>query len=83
MSRCASDQYPKRQSHRGERSIPELPELEVVTNTIHWTTLWGELLDYNLETFLPTPNVAERLAASGTEVITIQPANFPLEGSDT
>jgi len=53
-----------------------LPELQVVANTIHWTTLWGELLDYDLESFLPTPNLAERLAANGTEVITIQPANF-------
>jgi hypothetical protein len=53
-----------------------LPELQVVANTIHWTTLWGEPLDYELDSFLPSPNVAERLGAEGVEVITIQPANF-------
>ena len=53
-----------------------LPELEVVANTIHWTTLWGEALDYDLESFLPKPNLAERLGAKGIEVMTIQPGNF-------
>ena len=53
-----------------------IPELEVVANTIHWTTLWGEKLDYPLESFLPAPNVAERLGAADVEVITIQPAHF-------
>jgi len=53
-----------------------LPELQVVANTIHWTTLWGEKLDYPLESFLPAPNLAERLTAAGVEVVTIQPANF-------
>ncbi len=53
-----------------------LPELEVVANTIHWTTLWGDKLDYPLEPFLPAPNLAERLTAAGVEVVTVQPANF-------
>ncbi len=53
-----------------------LPELEVVANTIHWTTLWGEKLDYPLEPFLPSPNLAERLTKAGIEVVTIQPAHF-------
>ena len=53
-----------------------LPELQVVANTIHWATLWGEKLDYPLESFLPAPNLAERLTAAGVEVATIQPANF-------
>jgi hypothetical protein len=53
-----------------------LPELEVVANTLQWTTLWGDPLDYELENFLPSPNLAERLATSGVETITIQPGNF-------
>ncbi len=53
-----------------------LPNLEVVANTIHWTTLWGHPLDYDLASFLPSPNLAERLTAAGTETITVQPANF-------
>ncbi len=53
-----------------------IPELEVVANTIHWTTLTGKPLDYPLEAFLPAPNLAERLGAAGVEVVTIQPANF-------
>ncbi len=53
-----------------------IPELEVVANTLQWTTLWGDPLDYTLETVLPSPNLAERLGAAGVETITIQPGNF-------
>lgn len=53
-----------------------IPELEVVANTIHWTSLTGQPLDYPLESFLPKPNLAERLGKKGVETITIQPANF-------
>ncbi|MDJ0925946.1 MAG: alkaline phosphatase family protein [Acidimicrobiia bacterium] len=53
-----------------------IPELEVVANTLQWTTLWGDPLDYELEPVLPAPNLAERLGAAGVETITIQPGNF-------
>jgi len=53
-----------------------IPELQVVANTIHWTTLWGDRLDYPLDDFLPAPNLAERLGAAGVETVTIQPAHF-------
>lgn len=53
-----------------------IPELEVVANTIKWTTLWGEPVDYELEPLLPSPNLAERLTAAGVEVVTIQPGGF-------
>jgi hypothetical protein len=53
-----------------------IPELNHVVNTIHWTTLWGEQLEYPFETFLPSPNLAERLGAGGIETITIQPLKF-------
>ncbi len=53
-----------------------IPELDNVVNTIHWTTLWGTRLDYPYAEFLPSPNLAERLAAAGVETLTIQPAKF-------
>ena len=53
-----------------------LPELDTVVNTIHWTTLWGEKLNYPFADFLPAPNLAERLTANGVELVTIQPDKF-------
>jgi hypothetical protein len=53
-----------------------IPELGQVANTIKWTTLWGEPLDYETEGLLPQPNTWERLVSSGAEPITIQPAGF-------
>lgn len=53
-----------------------LPEVEAVVNTIKWTTLWGDPIDYETETLLPAPNLWERLAAAGREPITVQPSNF-------
>ncbi|HHC09438.1 MAG TPA: hypothetical protein ENK55_12095 [Actinobacteria bacterium] len=53
-----------------------LPEVGEVVNTIRWTTPWGEPVGVDTVGFLPTPNLWERLAASGIEPITIQPAAF-------
>jgi hypothetical protein len=53
-----------------------IPELQVVANTIHWTTLTGQKLDLPLESYLPAPNLAERLGTAGVEAITIQPGHF-------
>ena len=53
-----------------------MPELDRVVNTIKWTTLWGEPVDYDTTGFLPTPNLWERLVAAGMEPITVQPGNF-------
>lgn len=53
-----------------------MPPLEVVANTIKWTTLWGDPLDYDTTGFLPAPNLWERLAAAGAEAITVQPEGF-------
>ncbi len=52
-----------------------LPELEVVANTIKWTTLWGDPFSCDYASFLPE-TVWERLAAVGVETVTVQPANF-------
>jgi hypothetical protein len=53
-----------------------LPEIATVVNTIHWTTLWGDPVAYDLPGFLPAPNLAERLAGAGVEAVTVQPAQF-------
>jgi hypothetical protein len=53
-----------------------MPELEVVVNTIKWTTLWGEPLDYDTSPFLPAPNTWERLRDGGSEPVTVQPRGF-------
>jgi len=53
-----------------------LPDLDAVANTIKWTTLWGVPLDIDTASFLPAPNLWERLGSAGVESITLQPWNF-------
>jgi hypothetical protein len=53
-----------------------LPDVDRVVNTIKWTTLWGEPVEYDTSPFLPSPNLWERLVAAGAEPITVQPGNF-------
>jgi Type I phosphodiesterase / nucleotide pyrophosphatase len=53
-----------------------MPELDTVVNTIKWTTLWGDPVDYDTATLLPGPNLWERLRAAGREPITVQPGAF-------
>ena len=53
-----------------------LPQLDRVVNTIKWTTLWGEPVEYDTTAFLPSPNLWERLSKAGVEPITVQPGNF-------
>lgn len=52
-----------------------LPDLEVVANTIKWTTLWGEPLNFETASLLPE-TCWERLTRVGAEPITVQPGNF-------
>jgi hypothetical protein len=53
-----------------------MPDLDTVINTIQWSTLWGERVEYDTGGFLPSPNLWERLRAAGVEPITLQPWNF-------
>jgi hypothetical protein len=53
-----------------------VPETAHVVNTIKWTTLWGEALEHDLDGFLPTPNLWERLKGHGLEPVTLQPWGF-------
>ncbi len=58
-----------------------LEEHTTIINTIHMSTAWGEAMP-NLDTdsFLPRPNLWERLVASGIEPIVVQPGNFATTG---
>jgi hypothetical protein len=47
-----------------------------VVNTIWWFDLYGEPVVIDYETFLPNPNLPERLAAAGVESVVIQPAGY-------
>jgi len=53
-----------------------LPAVGEVVNTIKWTTLWGDPIEYDTASLLPAPNLWERLAKAGREPITVQPGHF-------
>ena len=53
-----------------------LPEAGKLVNTIHMRSAWGEPVDIDLDRFLPTPNLWERLATGGVDTIVVQPGNF-------
>ena len=53
-----------------------VPAVDQVVNTLKWTTPWGDPVPIDHGSFLPGPNLWERLSASGTEPITVQPGNF-------
>lgn len=53
-----------------------IPETGHVVNTIKWTTQWGEPIDHDVWSFLPVPNLWERLASHGIEPVTLQPESF-------
>jgi hypothetical protein len=53
-----------------------LPELEKVVNVLKWRTPEGADVDFDTASFLPAPNLWERLKSAGVEPITIQPGDF-------
>lgn len=53
-----------------------LPERGQVANTIFWFDADGAPVDVNFGRFLPSPNLAERLAAKGIESVVIEPTAF-------
>lgn len=53
-----------------------VPGVDQVVNTLKWTTPWGDPVPIEHRSFLPEPNLWERLAAGGIEPITVQPGNF-------
>ena len=52
-----------------------LPEIDIVANTIKWTTLWGEDFDFDHGALLPE-TTWERFSSKGIETVVVQPANF-------
>lgn len=53
-----------------------LGELGKVVNTLKWVDLSGAPVPYEYASFLPRPNLWERLHQGGVEPITVQPASF-------
>lgn len=64
------------QLHLPETIDPGDPRKASVVNTIKWTRLWGAPVDLDTSSFLPRPNLWERLLQIGVEPVTVQPANF-------
>jgi len=52
------------------------PRVGKVMNTIHMTTMWGDTIDQDHRSFLPGPNLWERMSSAGVEPVTIQPDHF-------
>jgi len=52
------------------------PQVGHVVNTIHMTTMFGDRIDQDHRSFLPGPNLWERLARSGVEPVSVQPEHF-------
>ncbi len=53
-----------------------LPEVGGIANMLKWKDQSGNPLDLDPATFLPGPNLWERLTSSGVEVVTVQPGPF-------
>jgi len=53
-----------------------LPAVNQVVNTLKWATPWGDPVEIDHGSFLPGPNLWERLRAGGIEPITVQPGHF-------
>ncbi len=53
-----------------------LEETDQVVNTLKWVNLAGKPVEYDYPSFLPRPNLWERLRAAGVEPVTVQPAAF-------
>jgi hypothetical protein len=53
-----------------------LPEIEGVVNTLKWIRPSGKPVKIDHSSFLPAPNLWERLARAGFEPITVQPGGF-------
>jgi hypothetical protein len=64
------------QLHLPETMDPDDPKQASVVNTIKWTRLWGAPVAIDTSSFLPAPNLWERLRAGGVEPVTVQPGGF-------
>ncbi len=82
LATIATGQPPSRhgllgyQLHLPETIDPDDPKRASVVNTIKWTRLWGAPVSIDTASFLPAPNLWERLRRAGIEAVTVQPGNF-------
>ena len=53
-----------------------VPAVGQVVNTLKWATPWGDPVKLDHDSFLPKPNLWERLQGHGVEPITVQPGHF-------
>ena len=53
-----------------------LPEQSIVANSLKWIARGGLPVDIDTSTYLPEPNMWERLERAGIEPITVQPGHF-------
>ncbi len=53
--------------------ILHLPGIAETVNTLKWVTPSGQPVDHDYASFLPAPNLWERLGGAGVEPITVQP----------
>jgi len=53
-----------------------VPAVGQVVNTLKWATPWGDQVNLDHGSFLPKPNLWERLVRHGIEPITVQPGHF-------
>lgn len=53
-----------------------VPTAGRVVNTLKWAAPWGDPVEVDHDSFLPKPNLWERLGARGIEPITVQPGHF-------
>ncbi len=52
------------------------PDLGKVVNLLRWTDIGGNSVKYDTASFLPAPNLWERLSAAGVRGVIVQPAEF-------
>ena len=52
------------------------PTAGTIINTIHMTSAWGGPLDLDLDSFVPSPRIWDRLTGAGIEPVVVQPFNF-------
>lgn len=53
-----------------------LPQANTVTNVLKFVRPTGQKVDLDYRSFLPAPNLWERLSAAGIEPVTVQPGSF-------
>lgn len=56
--------------------LMRLSECDSPVSTLWWFGVDGTTPDIDLEGFLPAPNMAERLASRGAEVVVVEPATY-------